>query len=38
VNIGSAEARSCGFTKENVELEKVIDTENKKIVIKIKDD
>lgn len=36
INIGSAEARECGFTSENVELEKVIDVENKQIVIRIK--
>ncbi|MGN0661358.1 MAG: hypothetical protein ACI4JX_06520 [Oscillospiraceae bacterium] len=36
VNIGSAEARECGFTEENVHLEKIIDTENKQIVIRIK--
>lgn len=35
VNIGSAEARDCGFTNEGVQLEKVVDTENQQIIIKI---
>ena len=38
VNIGSAEARDCGFTEENVQLEKTVDTENKTITIRIKPD
>ena len=36
VNIGSAEARECGFTEEGVQLEKIVDTENKQIIIKVK--
>ena len=38
VNIGSAEARECGFTAEDVQLEKIVDTENKTITIRIKAD
>ena len=36
INIGSAEARECGFTADNVQLEKIVDTKNKQIIIKIK--
>lgn len=38
VNIGSAEARECGFTEEGVQLEKIVDTENKQIIVKVKND
>lgn len=38
INIGSAEARECGFTDENVQLEKIVDIENKTITIRIKAD
>lgn len=34
INIGSAEARECGFTGDNVQLEKIVDTQNKQIIIK----
>lgn len=37
VNIGSAEARECGFTDEGAELEKIVDPEGKQIVIRLKD-
>lgn len=36
INIGSAEARDCGFTDDDVELEKVIDFDKKEITIRIK--
>lgn len=36
VNIGSAEARECGFTADDVELEKVVDFDRKEITIRIK--
>lgn len=38
VNIGSAEARECGFTADDVQLEKLVDVENKQITIRIKAD
>ena len=38
INIGSAEARNCGFTDEDVQIEKVVDPENKQIIIRIKAD
>lgn len=36
INIGSAEARECGFTDDDVELEKVVDFDKKEIIIRIK--
>ena len=36
VNIGSAEARECGFTTDGAELEKIVDTEKQEIVIRVK--
>lgn len=36
VNIGSAEARECGFTDENAQLEKIVDFERKEIIIRLK--
>lgn len=36
VNIGSAEARKCGFSDEGAELEKVVDVEKQQIVIRTK--
>lgn len=36
INIGSAEARECGFTDENAQLEKVVDFERKEIIIRLK--
>lgn len=36
VNIGSAEARECGFTDEGAELEKLVDPERKEIIIRLK--
>lgn len=36
VNIGSAEARECGFTVDGVQLEKIVDTSNKQIIIRVK--
>lgn len=36
INIGSAEARECGFTFEGVQLEKIVDTSNKQIIIRVK--
>lgn len=36
INIGSAEARECGFTDDDVELEKVVDFGKKEIIIRIK--
>lgn len=38
INIGSAEARNCGFINSNSEIlpiEKLIDYENKQIIIKL---
>lgn len=35
-NIGSKEARDCGFTDPNVQLVKIVDVENKQIIFKIK--
>lgn len=38
INIGSAEARNCGFINSNGEIlpiEKLIDYENKQIIIKL---
>jgi len=40
INIGSLEAQSVGFLDENnqpLEIEKIIDPENKQIIIKLKD-
>ncbi len=37
INIGSAEARDCGFTADGVQLEKIVDTQKKQIIVKIKD-
>lgn len=36
INIGSAKARECGFTDDDVELEKVVDSDKKEIIIRIK--
>ncbi len=36
INIGSAKARECGFTDDDVELEKVVDFDKKEIIIRIK--
>lgn len=39
VNIGSAEAKACGFitdTGDAVKLEKIIDADNNQIIIRIK--
>ena len=36
VNIGSAEARLCGFTKEGAEIEKIVDIDNNQIIIRLK--
>lgn len=36
INIGSAEARGCGFTDEDVQLEKVVDFDRKEIIIRLK--
>ena len=36
INIGSAEARECGFTEDGVELEKIVDTENQQIAVRVK--
>ena len=36
INIGSAEAHECGFTDDDVELEKVVDFDKKEIIIRIK--
>ena len=36
INIGSAEARECGFTADNVQLEKIVDKDNNQIIIRIK--
>lgn len=36
VNIGSAEARECGFTEEDIQLEKIVDPDRKEIIIRIK--
>lgn len=36
INIGSAEARECGFTDDCVQLEKIVDRERKEIVLRIK--
>lgn len=33
INIGSAEARECGFTEDGVQLEKVVDLDRKEIII-----
>ncbi len=35
VNIGSAEARECGFTDDGVQLEKIVDTQNQQIIIRV---
>ncbi len=36
INIGSAEARECGFTEEDIQLEKIVDPNRKEIIIRIK--
>ncbi|MGI6499214.1 MAG: hypothetical protein ACOX0U_10575 [Oscillospiraceae bacterium] len=39
VNIGSAEARECGFVQADgthVALEKIVDKENRQVIIRIK--
>ncbi len=36
INIGSAKSRECGFTDEDVELEKVVYFDKKEIIIRIK--
>lgn len=36
INIGSAEARECGFTAESAQLEKIVDFDRKEIIIKLK--
>ena len=33
ITIGSAKARECGFTDDDVELEKVVDFDKKEIII-----
>ena len=38
INIGSAEARECGFTEAGVQLEKVVDLDRKEIIIRIKNE
>lgn len=35
VNIGSAEARECGFIEKSVQLEKIVDPENKQLIIRV---
>lgn len=35
INIGSAEARECGFTDEGAQLEKIVDFDKKQIIIRV---
>lgn len=38
ISIGAKEARDCGFLEEATIIEKVVDPENKQIIIRIKED